>query len=211
MKTTYRTVSDILRRSRHSICQSFFPAFDEGERLLFVYHTWCSNRSVCHAITLFGRHLGPAWHVLPRCHVFSFSRPGAGIFFVTLVGRWNVGDFLFTTGLFIVSQFSIKFFLYRKIFILIIGFVDVMITMCSAHCICFYEFKQDQLRSTRFNSITNYWTSFRFYKIFTALYLLLFVTIFEKYTRSWTVKRWPFYSTSSGCVVFWKQCYCESC
>ena len=97
------------------------------------------------------------------------------------------------------------------VFILIIGFVDVMITMCSAHCICFYEFKQDQLRSTRFNSITNYWTSFRFYKIFTALYLLLFVTIFEKYTRSWTVKRWPFYRTSSGFVVFWKQCYCESC
>ena len=171
----------------------FFPrkfiAFDEGERLLFVYRTWCSNRSVCHTITLFGRHLGPAWHVLPRCHVFSFSRPGTGIYFVTLVGRWNVGDFLFTTGLFIVSQFSIKFFLYRKFFIPIIGFVDVMITMCSAHCICFYEFKQDQLRSTRFNSITNYWTSFRFYKIFTALYLLVFVTIFEKYTRSWTVKR----------------------
>ena len=133
--------------------------------------------------------LGLAWHILPRCHVISFSRPAEGIYFLTLVGRWNVGDFLFTTGLFIVSQFSIKFFLYRKFFILIIGFVDVMITMCSAHCICFYEFKQDQLRSTRFNSITNYWTSFRFYKIFTALYLLVFVTIFEKYTRSWTVKR----------------------
>ena len=36
------------------------------------------------------------------------------------------------------------------------GYVDVMLTMRSAHCICFYGFKQDQLRSTIFNSITNY-------------------------------------------------------
>ena len=77
-------------------------AFDEGERLQFVYRTQGSNRSVCHAISRFGRHLGPAWHILPRSHVFSFSHPGAGIYFVTLVHRWNVGDFLFTTGLFIV-------------------------------------------------------------------------------------------------------------
>ena len=35
----------------------------------------------------FGRHLGPAWHILPRSHVFSFSRAGAGIYFVTLVRR----------------------------------------------------------------------------------------------------------------------------
>ena len=60
-------------------------AFDEGERLLFVYRTRGSNRSVCHAISRFGRHLGPAWHTLPRSHVFSFFRPGAGIYFVTLV------------------------------------------------------------------------------------------------------------------------------
>ena len=77
-------------------------AFDEGERFLFVYRTRSSNRSVCHAISGFGRHLGPAWHTLPRSHVFSFSRPGAGIYFVTLVRRWNFGDFLFTTGLFMV-------------------------------------------------------------------------------------------------------------
>ena len=64
-------------------------AFDEGERFLFVYRTRSSNRSVCHAISGFGRHLGPAWHTLPRSHVFSFSRPGAGIYFVTLVHRWN--------------------------------------------------------------------------------------------------------------------------
>ena len=36
------------------------------------------------------------------------------------------------------------------------GYVDVMLTMRSAHCICFYGFKQDQLRLTIFNSITNY-------------------------------------------------------
>ena len=74
-------------------------AFDEGELLLFVYRTWSSNRSVCHAISRFGRHLGPDTFCLD---LISFSRPGAGIYFVTLVRRWNVGDFLFTTGLFIV-------------------------------------------------------------------------------------------------------------
>ena len=147
----------------------FFPrefiAFDEGEHLLFVYRTWCSNRSVCHAISRFGRHLG-SWAGLAHFASMScdqFFAPGEGIYFLTLVRRWNVGDFLFTTVLFIVSQFSIKFFFIKENFhSKIIGYVDVMLTMCSAHCICFYEFKQDQLRSTRFNSITNYWTSFRF-------------------------------------------------
>ena len=103
-------------------------------------------------------------------------------------------------------QLLLLFFILENYHSKIIGYLDVMLTMCSAHCICFYEFKQDQLRSTRFNSITNYWTSFRFYKIFTALYLLLFVTIFEKYTRSWTVKRWPFHLTNSGCVKWSESC-----
>ena len=31
-----------------------------------------------------------------------------------------------------------------------------MLTVCSEYFIGFYEFKQDQLRSTTFNSITNY-------------------------------------------------------
>jgi len=35
-------------------------AFHDGERFLFVYRTRSSNRSVCHAISRFGRHLGPA-------------------------------------------------------------------------------------------------------------------------------------------------------
>ena len=43
----------------------------------------------------------------------------------------------------------------------IIGYVDITLTMRSAHCICFYGFKQDQLRSTIFNSITNYIFSLR--------------------------------------------------
>ena len=60
-----------------------FIAFNKGERLIFVYCTQSSNRSVCHAISRFGRHLGLAWHTLPQSHVFSFSRPGAGIYFVT--------------------------------------------------------------------------------------------------------------------------------
>ena len=77
-------------------------AFDEGERLLFMYRTRSSSRSVCHAISWFGCHLGPAWHTLPRSRLFTFSRPWAGIYFVILVLRWNVDDFLFTTFLFIV-------------------------------------------------------------------------------------------------------------
>ena len=143
----------------------------------------------------------PSWTGLARFASMScvqFFSPGSRYLFCDT--RWQMKRWWFSVYYRFVYNFAVfnqVFFLYRKIFILIIGFVDVMITMCSAHCICFYEFKQDQLRSTRFNSITNYWTSFRFYKIFTALYLLLFVTIFEKYTRSWTVKRWPFYRTQS--------------
>ena len=62
--------------------------FDEGERILFesfAHRTCSSQRSICQAISRFGRHLGPAWHILPRSHVFSFSHPRAGIYFVTLV------------------------------------------------------------------------------------------------------------------------------
>ena len=62
-------------------------AFEEGECLPFVYCTRSSNHSVCHAISRFGRHLGPAWHILPRSHVLSLSHPGAGIYFVTLIHR----------------------------------------------------------------------------------------------------------------------------
>ena len=43
-----------------------------------------------------------------------------------------------------------------------------MLTIRSAHCICFYRFKQDQLRSTIFNSITNY--IFLLLKLFTVFF-----------------------------------------
>ena len=66
---------------------------------LFRYRTWSSNRSVC-----MRRYLGQAWHIsfiLPR----SFS-PGSWYLFcdthLQFIRRWSVGDFLFTTGLFIV-------------------------------------------------------------------------------------------------------------
>ena len=39
-----------------------FIAFNKGECLLFMYRTRSSNRSVCHAISRFGRHLGAACH-----------------------------------------------------------------------------------------------------------------------------------------------------
>ena len=81
------TLTNLLKMSQLFQGMTVFIAFNKGERLLFVYHTRSSNRSVCDAISRFGRHLGPAWHTLPRSHVFSFSRPGAGIYFVTLVHR----------------------------------------------------------------------------------------------------------------------------
>ena len=80
----------------------WFSAFDEVEHFLFLYYTQSSNRSVCHAISQFGRQLGLAWHTLPQSYGFSFSRPGAGNYFVTLVHGCNVGDFLFSTVLLIV-------------------------------------------------------------------------------------------------------------
>ena len=52
------------------------------------------------------------------------------------------------------------------------GYVDVMLTMRSAHCICFYGFKQDQLRSTIFNSITNY-----IFSLLRAIYSVVFAFV----------------------------------
>ena len=80
-----------------------------------------------------------------------FSRPGTDMF-VILVHRWNNGDFLFTTGLcfvFLAVSFQSIFFIWEweKLHSEIIGYVEIMLTMCSAHCICFYGFKQDHFRS----------------------------------------------------------------
>ena len=47
--------------------------------------------------------------------------------------------------------------------------VDIMLTMRSAHCIYFYGFKQDQLTSTIFNSITNH-----FFLLLKVIYSVVF-------------------------------------
>ena len=61
------------------------------------------------------------------------------------------------------------------------------------------------LRKLALNFITNY--TWLLFSLFTALSSVLFVTIFENYTRSLILKRWRFHLTNlSGCVVFGKQC-----
>ena len=85
--------------------------FDEGERILFEsfgYRTWSSKRSIWQAISRFWRHLGPAWHILPRSHVFSFSHPRAGIYFVTLV-RSQMQRWRFSVYYSFVYSFSCSF------------------------------------------------------------------------------------------------------
>ena len=52
-------------------------------------------------------------------------------------------------------SFQFSFLIIGKFHSKIIRYVDIMSTMCFPHCICFYGFKQDQLRSTIFDSITN--------------------------------------------------------
>ena len=54
----------------------------------------------------------------------------------------------------------------------IIGYVDIMLTIRSAHCICFYSNKQDQLTSTIFNSITNY-----IFSLLKAIYSVVFAFV----------------------------------
>ena len=58
------------------------------------------------------------------------------------------------------------------------GYVDVMLTMRSAHCICFYGFKQDQLRSTIFNSITNY-----IFSLLKAIYSVVFAFVSHHFLK----------------------------
>ena len=88
-----------------------------------------------------------------------------------LVHRWNVGDFLFYTGLFVVflPVFNYVFLSYENFHSKIIGYVDITLTMCFAHSICFYGFKQDQLRSTIFDSITNH-----IFSVLKAIYSFVF-------------------------------------
>ena len=52
-------------------------------------------------------------------------------------------------------------------------FVDIMLTMCFAHCICFDGFKQDPLnRSTIFDSIINY-----IFSLLKAIYSVVFAFV----------------------------------
>ena len=56
-----------------------------------------------------------------------------------------------------------------------------MLTMRSAHCICFYGFKRDQRRSTVFNSITNY-----IFWLLKAIYSVVFAFVCHH------CDKWPF-------------------
>ena len=84
----------------------------------------CTIHEVVTVLYAMWKHPGPAGTF--RSHVFSFSRPVTGIYFVTVVHRWNIGDFLFATRFVnpinklrensVFSQFWIKYiyFLYGK-------------------------------------------------------------------------------------------------
>lgn len=53
------------------------------------------------------------------------------LYIVTLVHRWNIGEFVFINYRFIFSQFSVKFIFYLKeeLHSKIIRYVDIMLTM----------------------------------------------------------------------------------
>ena len=68
---------------------------------------------------------------------------------------------------------QMSFFIWENFHSKIIGYVDIMLTMRSAHCICFYGFSQDQLyTSTIFNSITNY-----IFSLLKAIYSVVFAFV----------------------------------
>ena len=69
-------------------------------------------------------------------------------------------------------NFQLSFFILEYFHSKIIGYVDIMLTMRSAHCICFYGFKQDQLRLTILNSITNY-----IFSLLKAIYSAVFAFV----------------------------------
>ena len=80
-------------KKRHKLWLEII-AFEEGECLPFVYCTRSSNHSVCHAISRFGRHLGPACHTLPRSHIrcVQFFSPGSWYLFCdtrSQMKRWR--------------------------------------------------------------------------------------------------------------------------
>ena len=102
-------------------------AFEKGECLLFVYRTRISNHSVCHAISRFGRHLGPAWHTLMYllCLDLMFSVVLALELILVFcdtrsqmkLWRFSAADFLFTMHRFVYSFsrcFQLRFFITGK-------------------------------------------------------------------------------------------------
>ena len=119
----------------------------------------------------------PSWTGL--AHFTSISRvqffpPGSWYLFCdtrSQMKRWRFSVYYRFVYSFSRS-FQLSFFIQENFHSKIIGCVDIMLTMRSAHCICFYGFKQDQLRSTIFNSITNY-----IFSLLKAIYSVVFALV----------------------------------
>ena len=115
----------------------------------------------------------PSWTGLAHFASIScvqFFSPGSWYLFCdtrSQMKRWR-----FSVYYRFVYRFSRSFYIGNFLFYKIIGYVDIMLTMRSAHCICFYGFKQDQLRSTIFNSITNY-----IFSLLKAIYSVVFAFV----------------------------------
>ena len=60
-----------------------------------------------------------------------------------------------------------------------IGYVVIMLTTCSEHCICLYGFKQDQLTSTIVNYITNY-----IFSLLKAIYSVVFALLCHHFLKN---------------------------
>ena len=89
--------------------------------------------------------------------------------------RWRLFVY-YRFGYSFSRSFQLSFSYIGNFYFKIIGYVDIMLTMRSAHCICFYGFKQDQLRSTIFNSITNY-----IFSLLKAIYSVVFAFVCHQF------------------------------
>ena len=74
-----------------------------------------------------------------------------------------------------------RFSVYYRFVYSFLAHIDIMLTIRSAHCICFYGFKQDQLRSTIFNSITSYICS-----LLKAIYRVVFAFTCQHFCKIYT-------------------------
>ena len=141
--------------------------FDEGKRILFesfcvlqrykkqqpFYTVWTSSWT------------GLAYFTSISC--FQFVSPGSQYLFCD---TRSFTDVYYFTTLLLCQSFAYSFS--RSFQSKIIGYVDIILTMRSARCICFYRFKQDQLRSTIFSSITNY-----IFSLLKAIYSVVFAFV----------------------------------